>query len=136
MIMRTSSGVDLYRIDMISELIMTLLPEPVDPAIRACGMVSSAATLMRPLMSLPMEMVRCEGELWNSSDSRICRRAITSRLVFGTSMPDRRLARNALDQDGFGLQSQAEVFGQIRDPAVLDAGFRLEFESSDYRARD
>ena len=31
MIMRTSSGVDLYKIDITMELIMTLLPAPVDP---------------------------------------------------------------------------------------------------------
>ena len=42
MIRRTSSGVALYRIDMIMELIMTLLPEPVEPAISRCGMASSA----------------------------------------------------------------------------------------------
>jgi len=62
MIIRTSSGVDLKRIDMIMVLIMTLFPDPVEPAMRRCGMVSSAATLMRPLMSLPIEMVRCEFE--------------------------------------------------------------------------
>ena len=43
---------------MIIELSMTLLPEPVEPAISRCGMDSSAATLMRPLMSLPSAMVR------------------------------------------------------------------------------
>ena len=43
---------------MIMELIMTLLPDPVDPAIRRWGMVSSAAMRMRPLMSLPSGMVR------------------------------------------------------------------------------
>jgi hypothetical protein len=60
MIILTSSGVDLYRIDMISELIITDLPDPVEPAINACGIESSAATLMRPLMSLPIEIVRNE----------------------------------------------------------------------------
>ena len=62
MIMRTSSGVDLYSIDMMSELIITLLPDPVEPAISRCGMDSSAATWMRPLMSLPSEMVRRDCE--------------------------------------------------------------------------
>ena len=58
MIRRTSSGVALYRIAMIMELIMTLLPEPVEPAISRCGMVSRAATRIRPLISLPSGMVR------------------------------------------------------------------------------
>ena len=112
MIMRTSSGVDLYRIDMISELIITLLPEPVEPAISRCGMDSSAATLMRPLMSLPSEIVSGDGESRNSSDSRIWRRLMTSRLRVRHFDADRRLAGNALDQDRFGLQAEAEIFGQ------------------------
>ena len=41
MISRTSSGVALYRIAMIIELIITLLPDPVDPAIK--GAASSPA---------------------------------------------------------------------------------------------
>ena len=72
---------------MIIELSITLLPAPVDPAISRCGIDSRAATLMRPLMSLPRHMVRRECESMNSSDSRIWRRLITSRRVFGTSMP-------------------------------------------------
>ena len=72
---------------MISELSITLLPAPVDPAIKRCGIVSSAATLIRPLMSLPSATVKGEAELRNSSDSRIWRRLITSRLEFGTSIP-------------------------------------------------
>ena len=72
---------------MIMELIMTLLPDPVDPAISRCGMASRAAALMRPLMSLPSGMVRCECDCENSSLSSIWRRAMSSRRVFGTSMP-------------------------------------------------
>ena len=41
---------------------MTLFPTPVEPAISRCGMDSSAATLMRPLMSLPNEIVRRDAE--------------------------------------------------------------------------
>ena len=87
MIMRTWCGVALYRIDMISELSITLLPDPVEPAISKCGIESSAATLMRPLMSLPSATVSGEAEFRNSSDSRIWRRLMISRLVLGTSMP-------------------------------------------------
>ena len=72
---------------MISELSITLLPDPVDPAINRCGIDSSAATLIRPLMSLPSATVSGEAELRNSSDSRIWRRLMISRLEFGTSMP-------------------------------------------------
>ena len=133
MIMRTSSGVDLYRIDMIMELIITLLPEPVEPAISRCGMDSSAATLMRPLMSLPIEMVSRDCACVNSSDSSICRSAITSRLRVRHLDAHGRLAGNALDQNGFGLQAQAQIFGQRGDAAVFDAGLGLEFESGHHR---
>ncbi len=47
----------------------------------------------------------------------------------------RRLAGNALDQDRFRLQAQAQIFREIRDAAVFDAGVGLEFERRDHRAR-
>ena len=44
------------------------------------------------------------------------------------------LAGNALDQDRFGLQAQAQIFGEGGDAAVLDAGLGLELEGGDHRA--
>src|SRR6185437_16048067 len=44
---------------------------------------------------------------------------------------DRGFAGDALDEDGFGAQGEAEVFGKARDPAVFDAGLWLEFERGD-----
>ena len=113
---------------------MTLLPDPVEPAISRCGMDSSAATRMRPLMSLPSEMVRCE--------CGVCEFVGLEHLAQGDDLAPRvgdfdadgRLAGDALDQDRFGLQAQAEVFGEGGDAAVLDAGFGLEFEGRDHRA--
>ena len=49
---------------------------------------------------------------------------------------DRRFAGNALDQDRFGAQRQAQIVGQPGDAAVLDARFGLEFVGGDHRARD
>ena len=66
---------------------ITLFPDPVEPAISRCGIVSSGDTLMRPLASFPSGIVSRDADLVNSSDSRICRRLISSRRVFGTSMP-------------------------------------------------
>ncbi len=134
MIRRTSSGVALYRIDMIIELIMTLLPEPVDPAINRCGMVSSAATRMRPLISLPSGIVRYECESWNSSDSSICRSAISSRLVFGTSMPTVGLPGMRSIRIDSACRPRQRSSRQVGDPAVLDAGIGLEFEGGHHRA--
>ena len=119
---------------MIIALSMTLLPDPVEPAISRCGIVSSDATLMRPLISLPSAIVRRDGDSWNSFDSRISRRLMTSRLVFGTSMPTVGLPGMPFDQDRFGLQAEAEILGQRRNAAVLDARFRLEFEGRDHGA--
>ena len=47
---------------MMSELSITLLPDPVEPAINICGIESRAATLMRPLMSLPSATVSGDAE--------------------------------------------------------------------------
>ncbi len=47
---------------------------------------------------------------------------------------DGGFAGDAFDQDGFGLQREAEIVAQVGDAAVFDAGFGLEFESGDDRA--
>ena len=109
MIRRTSSGVALYRIDMIMELIMTLLPDPVEPAISRCGMDSSAATRMRPLMSLPSGIVRCECEPRELVRLQHLpqRDHLAARVRHFDA--DGRLAGDALDQDRFGLQAEAQV---------------------------
>ena len=46
----------------------------------------------------------------------------------------RWISRDALDQNRFGAQREAKVFGKARDPAVLDSRFGLEFECGDDRA--
>ena len=45
------------------------------------------------------------------------------------------LAWNPFDENGFGLQSEAQVFGQSRDAAVFDSGLGLEFKCRDHRPR-
>ena len=89
---------------------------------------------MRPLMSLPRQMVSREFESLNSSDSRIWRRLISSRRDIGDFDSHRGLAGNALDQNRLGLQAQAQIFGERGDAAVLDAGLGFEFEGGDHRA--
>ena len=44
------------------------------------------------------------------------------------------LAGNTLDQDGFGLQGQTQIFREADNATVFDTGFRLEFERRDYRS--
>src|SRR6266852_2300551 len=47
---------------------------------------------------------------------------------------DGGLAGNALDQNGFRLQREAQIFRQADDAAVFDAGLGLELEGGDHRA--
>src|ERR671922_859748 len=47
---------------------------------------------------------------------------------------DGGFAGNTLDENGFRLQGEAEVFGEADDAAVLDTCFRLELKRSDHRA--
>ena len=52
-IIRTSSGVARVRIEVIRLFRQTLLPAPVAPAIRMCGILARFATITRPSTSLP-----------------------------------------------------------------------------------
>jgi len=45
-----------------------------------------------------------------------------------------RFSRNALNQNGFSLKCQAQIFGQADNAAVLDSSFRLELERGYNRA--
>ena len=72
----------------MSELIPTLLPEPVVPAISRCGIARRSSTTGSPWMSLPRASVSGEGECWNRSDSMTSRMAMISPPPgLGTSMP-------------------------------------------------
>ena len=86
-IMRTCSGVDLNRIDMIMALMATDLPEPVDPAISTCGIAAMSAVTMRPLMSLPMASASFDFDWAKDSHSMTSRSQMVSRSWFGTWMP-------------------------------------------------
>ena len=48
---------------------------------------------------------------------------------------DGGFAGDALDEDRFGLQSEAQILSEADNAAVLDACFRLEFEGGNDRAR-
>src|SRR5579875_1424631 len=63
-------------------------------------------------------------------------RAQTDQLAFGVWHfdTDRGFTRQALDQYRFGLQAEAEIFGQRGDTRVFHARFRLVFESRNHRA--
>ena len=84
---RTSSGVLLYSMLMIMELMQTDLPEPVVPAISRWGIFARSATVTSPAISRPSATVRRLLAVWNAL------LAISSRIFtvevfrFGTSTP-------------------------------------------------
>src|SRR5580658_11203422 len=47
---------------------------------------------------------------------------------------DGGFSRNSLDEQGFGFKSEAKIIGQPSNAAVLDSGFRLEFEGGHHRS--
>ena len=115
-------------------LMATDLPEPVDPAMRICGMEARSAVTMRPLMSLPMERVRRERGLDESFALDHVAQMNGFALVVGHLNADGALAGHALDEDAFGAHGQAQVVGQAGDARVFDARFGLELEGGDHGA--
>ena len=71
MIRRTCSGVALYSRLRIMVLIATDLPEPVVPAISACGIFARSATTGSPAISLPSDKVSTDLDLSKASERRI-----------------------------------------------------------------
>ena len=87
MISLTSSGLALYKILIISVLIQTDLPDPVEPAIRRWGILAISATIVLPSISLPaakasLDLAFINSGLWIRS------RSITALCsLLGTSIP-------------------------------------------------
>ena len=88
---------------------------------------------MRPIRSLPSASVSFEGELTNSARLDDLAQRDGLPVLIRHFDADRGFARDALDQDGFGLQRQAQIVGQPGNAAVLDAGLRLELVGGDDR---
>ena len=99
-----------------------------------CGMEARSATTMRPLMSLPREIVSLD--LLRKKLLRFDALAQPDGLALavGDLNADGGLAGHALDEDAFGAQGETEVVAQAGDAAVLDAGLGLELEGGDHGA--
>src|SRR5258707_4695786 len=118
--------------DIINELMNTLLPVPVEPAMSKCGMAARSVTRMRPCRSRPMASVNLLGEFRNSGASMISRSAMVCRLILGTSMPMVDLpGMRSIKMDS--ACSARQIFRETDDAAVLDARFGPEFERRDHR---
>ena len=82
-----SSGVALHSRLVISALTITLLPEPVAPAISRWGILARSTAIALPATSRPSANVSVEPEPRKSTSSRIRRSATTLNSLLGTSMP-------------------------------------------------
>ena len=119
---------------MIMAFSITLLPDPVEPAISKCGIVSSAATLMRPLMSLPKRDGQLRRRLRGTRPiPESARRLITSRLVFGTSMPTVGLPGMRSISTDSACKPRHRSSVKRSDAAILHARFGLELERGHHR---
>ena len=87
MIMRTSSGVELNRIEQIIPFTATDLPEPVVPATSRCGIFARSTATGAPAMSLPSPMVSFDLAFCTCSSTSTSLRYTVARVLFGTSMP-------------------------------------------------
>ena len=86
-IIRTWSGVDRTRIDVISELMHDDLPAPVAPAMRTWGISARLASTGRPAMSRPRATSRGWVALAASAEVRMSPSRTSWRALFGTSTP-------------------------------------------------
>ena len=85
--MRTWSGVERMRIDVMSELMQLDLPAPVAPAMSRCGIVARFIITAWPAMSRPMATSSGCVALRASGEARMSPSGTSWRCVFGTSTP-------------------------------------------------
>ena len=71
----------------MSALTMTLLPEPVAPAISRCGILDRSTAWARPATSRPSANVSVDPDAEKSTSSRIRRSATMLNSLLGISMP-------------------------------------------------
>ena len=111
------------------------LPEPVVPAMRRCGMRARSVQTALPEMSLPSQT---ESGLAVAGRSPKMSPSVTSfGERFGTSTPDRLLARDRCEDADLGRRERvAQVVLQARDLRHLRAGCELQLVAGHARAGD
>ena len=87
MIIRTSSGVERYRMLVSMPLMPTDLPAPVEPAMSRWGIAARSAMYGSPWIVLPSAIVSFEVDRRYASDSSSSRSEICSRVALGIWMP-------------------------------------------------
>ena len=112
----------------MTALTMTLLPEPVAPAIRRWGIFARSTAWALPATSRPRANVSFDSVGLNGTSSKIRRRATTLKSWFGISMPIGALAGDRrLDPEAAGGEGHRQVVGEGLDPrdADVDRGLDL-----------
>ena len=87
MIIFTSSGLDLYKKLQIIAFKPTLLPVPVAPAIKRCGILSSSAVTGSPTIFLPRQIVSFDFVFSKTLEPTISLNLTSSFVSLATSMP-------------------------------------------------
>ncbi len=115
MIIRTSSGVERIRIEVIIELMNDDLPDPVAPATSRCGIFARFATTKPPSTSLPRPHTIGWWSLRAAAERSTSPRETISLSTLGISIP-------IADLPGIGLRmrtsADATAYAMFRDSAV------------------
>ncbi len=120
MIIRTSSGVERIRIEVIIELMNDDLPEPVAPATSRCGIFARLATTKPPSTSLPSPATIGWWSERAVLDRSTSPRETISLSTLGISMP-------IADLPGIGLRmrtsAEATAYAMFLESAVTFSTF-------------
>ena len=120
----------------MTALTITLLPEPVAPAMSRCGILARSTAWALPATSRPRANVSVEPDALKSTSSRIRRRATTLKSLFGISMPTALLPGiGASIRSDRAASAIARSSDRRLDPADLDVRRRLDLVLGDDRAR-
>ena len=119
----------------MSALTMTLLPEPVAPAMSRCGIFARSTAWALPATSRPSANVSVEPDALKSTSSRIRRRATMLKSLFGISIPTALLPGiGASIRRVRAASAIARSSDEPLDPADLDVRRRLDLVLGDDRA--
>ena len=119
----------------MTALTMTLLPEPVAPAISRCGILARSTAWASPATSRPRANVSFDSDAVNSTSSRMRRSGDDVEVLVRDLDADRALARDRrLDPERAGGERHRQVVGRGLDPADLDVRRRLDLVLGDDRA--
>ena len=118
-------------------LTATDLPEPVVPATSRCGIFARSTPTGAPSMSLPSAIGSFDvAPAEAARPARISLRNTVSRVLFGTSMPTARLARDRRDDaHAQRLERHREVVREVGDLVDARAGRRRELVHRDDRTQ-